>query len=125
MRYLGIDYGKKRIGLSISDEDGKIAFPHKVLYNRSSVWEEILSVVKKEKITKIIIGFPVPFSGKENPQTKEIRSFSKELEHKIKLPIEFQNEILTTKAAKEGSSKETLDASAAALILQDYLDKSH
>lgn len=125
MKFLGIDYGQKRIGLAISDDEGKIAFPYKVVYNKSGVLDEILSVLKKEKITKIIIGLPVPFSGKENKQTEEVKIFAKKLEQKIKLPVEFQNEILTTKSAKAGSSKEILDASAAAVILQSYLDKPH
>ncbi|MDP3710419.1 MAG: Holliday junction resolvase RuvX [bacterium] len=123
MKLLGIDYGSKNIGLALSDEDSKIAFPYGVVYNKSGVLDEIISVVRKEKISKIILGLPVPFAGRENKQTQEVRDFAKKLEQKIKLPVEFQNEILTTKSAKAGSTKETIDSSAAAIILQSYLDK--
>lgn len=125
MRYLGLDYGSKNIGLAISDEKGRIAFPYKVIYNNSKVFAEIKFIIKKEKVTKIIIGLPVPFSGKENLQTEEVKIFAKKLEQKIKMPIEFGNEILTTKSAKVGSTKETVDSSAAAIILQSYLDKKN
>ena len=125
MKLLGIDYGSKNIGLALSGEDSKIAFPYRVIYNKSGVLVEITAIIKKEKISKIILGLPIPFSGKENLQTEKVKIFAKKLEQKIKLPVEFQNEILTTKSAKTGSTKETIDSSAAAIILQSYLDKSH
>lgn len=123
MRFLGLDYGKKRIGIALSDEEGKIAFPHKVFYNKDRVLMQIKSLAEKEKIFKIIIGLPTPFAGGDNLQTLEVKNFANKLKEKIKLPVDFENEILTSKLAHRGSTKEKIDASAAAIILQSYLDK--
>ena len=121
MRFLGIDYGEKRIGLAISDEDGKIAFPYGVVGSFS----KIISLAKKEKINKIIIGLPISFSGQESAQALKIRRFAEALQKKVKLPIEFENEVLTTKIASYGSKRDKIDASSAAIILQSYLDKNN
>ena len=126
MRHLGIDYGAKRIGIAVSDQGGKIAFPKKVIFNRGNkrVMEEIGALLKEESISKIIIGLPISLDGSESEQTKEVRKFSGDLSKRTALNIEFENEMLTTRMAKQaGVSKEHLDESSAALILQSYLDK--
>ena len=127
MRYLGIDYGGKRIGLAISDEEGKMAFPHGLILNRGArpAIKEITSLVRKEKIAKIIIGLPVGLSGQETTQTKNTRAFFRKLKERVGIPLEFENEMLTTRIAEQtGTGKEYRDKAAAALILQSYLDKS-
>lgn len=121
MRYLGIDYGEKRIGLAFSDSGGKIAIPYSVVGSFGGV----VLAVKKENIGKIVIGLPIGFSGKDTDQTKTIRKFAEALKKKVKLPVEFENEFLTTKIASQFSSKNKVDASAAAIILQSYLDKQN
>jgi len=126
MRYLGIDYGHKRIGIALSDEEGWIAFPMAqfsgVVFLR--VVREIQKVVKKEKIGKIIIGLPITFGGKESLQARETREFGQKLHNLVQLPIEYENEILSTKMAERGgTAKQKIDSSAAAIILQSYLDK--
>ena len=128
MRYLGIDYGGKRIGLAISDEEGKMAFPHGLILNRGArpAIKEITSLVRKEKIAKIIIGLPVGLSGQETAQTKSTRAFLKKLKHKIDLPVDGENEMLTTRMVeREGINKGHMDEAAAALILQSYLDRQN
>lgn len=119
MRYLGIDYGEKRIGLALSDEGGKIAMPYGVV----NYFNKILSILKKEKVGKIVIGLPVGFSGQESAQTLETKKFAEALGKKVKLPIELENEVLSTKIASRFSAKDKIDASSAAVILQSYLDK--
>ena len=125
MKYLGIDYGQKRIGVAISDEDGKIAFPKETIENIDE--EESISKLQKlaerEKIEKIVVGLPVSFSGEKNPQSEKVQIFAEKLFEIAKFPVEFENEILTTKLAAKGSTKKNIDASSAALILQSYLDK--
>lgn len=121
MRYLGIDYGEKRIGLALSDEGGKIAMPYGVV----NYFNKILSILKKEKVGKIVIGLPVGFSGQESAQTLETKKFAEALGKKVKLPIELENEVLSTKIASRFSAKDKIDASSAAVILQSYLDKQH
>lgn len=126
MRYLGIDYGKKRIGLALSDPEGRIGFPFAELqvFNFRLTAKEIKKIIRQEKIVKVIIGLPRSFQGQETEQTREVSAFANKLKKEIFIPIEFENEMLTTKiAAKNGVKKEHLDASSAAIILQSYLDK--
>ena len=127
MRYLGIDYGDARIGIALSDPDGTIAFPQETIQNRgdNEVVRRISGFVKKEHIGHVILGLPISFDGGESEQTKKVRQFAIRLREKISIPLEFENEMLTTKIAKDGGvAKEHADASAAALMLQSYLDKT-
>lgn len=124
MRYLGIDYGNKRIGLALSDEDGVFAFPYLTIENTASALEEIRTVCEKEKVGKIVLGVPVPFSGGASLYTDEVRRWGETLFVSVGMPVAYENEILTTKMAiQEGIGKATADQSSAALTLQGYLDK--
>lgn len=124
MRYLGIDYGDKRIGLALSDEDGVFAFPYATIENTASAREEIRGVCEKERVEKIVLGIPIPLSGGASRYTDEVRRWSDTLSVFIDIPIAHHNEMLSTKmAAQEGAGEATIDQSAAALILQGYLDK--
>ena len=124
MRYLGIDYGDVRIGIALSDAEGKIAFPQKTILNNKSAIISLAKRAKQEGVATIVIGLPISFGGNETDQTKKVRAFAKMLAQKIAIPIEFENEILTTRMARDaGAKKKTIDASAAAIILQAYLDK--
>ena len=124
MRYLGVDYGEKRIGLALSDPEGRIAMPFKTVTNTKTALAEIAAIVKKEEAQKIVVGLPIPFSGGASEQTKAVKEFAEKLHDFVGVPVDFENELLTTKqAAREGVPKEHLDKAAAALILQSYLDK--
>lgn len=126
MRYLGIDYGKKRIGLAVSDETLAFAFPREILANQSTKQSvrAILQFAEQEHIGKIIIGLPLGSAGDDTEQTRNIRAFAALFARESHLPIEFENELLTSRLARAGSDKgKPVDASAAALILQSYLDK--
>ena len=123
-RYLGIDYGDVRIGVALSDAEGNIAFPQKTILNNKSAIISLAKRAKQEGVATIVIGLPISFGGNETDQTKKVRAFAKMLAQKIAIPIEFENEILTTRMARDaGAKKKTIDASAAAIILQAYLDK--
>src|SRR3989338_6281497 len=126
MRYLGIDYGHKRIGIALSDEGGRIAFPFSQIPAKSPAFivKEIKKIIKKEKIEKIIIGLPITFSGQDSLQTNAVREFGRYLGEMLQLPIEYENEVLSTKMAERGgTSKHNIDAASAAIILQSYLDR--
>lgn len=126
MRYLGIDYGKKRLGLALSDEEGNIAFPRSQLttYNLQLTIKMIRSIIEKDGVEKIIVGLPVTFGGKESAQTAEARAFGEKLAGAVQVPVEFENEMLTTKMAlKGGVAKSRVDAASAVILLQSYLDK--
>lgn len=123
MRYLGVDYGDKRIGLATSDDEGKIAFPKVTVPNDQEAVNKIKKIVFEEEIGKIIVGLPLGLQGSETSQTKKARVFADKLHRVVAVPLEFENELLTTRLAGKMSAKKNTDASAAALILQSYLDK--
>ena len=125
MRYLGIDYGAKRIGIAVSDDNGRMAFPIGVIMNRGMIaLKEIIGTVKKEHIGIVVVGVPVGLNGKETQQTKKIRLFVTVLTKKIQVPVEIENEMFTSRMAVDSGMKDShIDASSAALILQSYLDK--
>ena len=134
-RFLGIDYGEKRVGLAISDENAKLAFPLKILPNNKELFDLVHNICGEEGITEIVIGESFDFTGKENKIMESIKDFVKEL-LALNLPIHFEKEFMTTVEARGRVGKEKnnarktkkengkkVDASAAALILQRYLDK--
>lgn len=128
MRYLGIDYGEKRIGIAISDPGGRIAFPKKAIFNRGRgvVLAQLKTFLDEGKISVIIVGLPVGLDGKDTKTTKKVREFSDWLKDKLNILVELENEIFTTHMVEQaGVKKEHIDEAAAALILQSYLDKQN
>lgn len=119
MRYLGIDYGEKRIGLALSDPEGRIAFPHATVGRL----EDICAVIPQQEVGAIIIGLPLALDGADTDETRMVRAFAARLAELLPLPVVFENEMFTTKIAEAHSATEHADAAAAALILQSYLDK--
>lgn len=124
MRFLGIDYGAKRVGLAISDEYGKMAFPYAVLKSDENLVREIKKICEKEKIKKIILGLPFDLKNRSTHNTKPVLEFEKKLENTAKIPIILEKEFYTTKEAERTQGKiKNIDASAAALILKHYFDE--
>ncbi|MEK7596162.1 MAG: Holliday junction resolvase RuvX [Patescibacteria group bacterium] len=124
MRFLGIDYGKKRIGAAMSDKEGRMAFPYAVIENNAKKFSVIGKICENENISKIVVGLPKNLKGEETEMTKEIQKFGRRLRQKIGLKIIFQNEMFSTKEAVQiQGRRQEIDASAAALILDSYLKK--
>jgi len=112
-------------GIAVSDEGGIFAFPRAVLQNTGKIFDEIKKICVEEEIEKIIVGVPISFSGGQSAQAGKVFAFVKSLKSYIAIPIENENEIFSTKAALDmGASKEKIDQSAAAIILQSYLDRT-
>lgn len=122
-KYLGIDWGEKRIGLAIADEETCLALPLKTVSNL----RELLAVISEEEIDEIVIGSPKKMSGEEanNPQWL---NFVAELKSKCSKQINFLDERLSSLAADalsgEANEKAQRDEIAATIILQDYLDSN-
>lgn len=141
MRFLGIDYGTKRIGLAVSDGNNKLAFPKEIILNDLTTFDKIDEILRKENIAEIVIGESVDFSGKLNALSARIEVFILELQEKFGLPIHKQKEFLTSVEARKSPNEKAksnssqshskikqkksghIDSSAAALILQRYLDR--
>jgi len=124
MRYLGIDYGTKKVGLAISDENGRFAFPYQVAPTDKNLITQIQTICQKEGIGKIILGNSLNYQQTDNQIMGLVRDFAEQLMTVTNLPLEFENEVLSTAAANRdiGPDKQT-DARAAALILTSYLDR--
>ena len=123
MKYLGIDYGAKNVGLAVSDEAGSFSFPLKVLENTSDLVESIKYICEQNHIGEIVVGESRDFSQKENDIMKEITPFAQKLWENIGLPVRMHPEFLTSMEAERlQGHNEMHDASAAALILKSYLE---
>ncbi len=130
MRILGLDYGTKNIGVAVSDEGAGFAFPRGVLPNNDKILKALASLIHEEGISSIVLGDPG-----ENRINSEVRKFREDLEKHFGLEVFMEKEFMTSahvsqfggakpvarKTKKEVSAKR--DDSAAALILQRFLDR--
>lgn len=132
MRYLAIDYGRKRTGLAISDPTETIVSPLDVVKDQKELFAKVQQLVKTEKVNAIVLGLPLNMDGSTGPQAKLVKKFANLLKKHIDIPIYFQDERLSSFAAEEEiaeieiarkAKKEKLDAVAAAHILELFLEK--
>lgn len=123
-KFLGVDFGTKRVGLAVSDDDGYMAFPKTVLENEPALASKISAICREEGISAVVIGESLDYKGGDNPIMKKIAEFKAVLEKETGLPVYLEPEFLTSAEAGriQGEGK-FLDASAAAIILQSFLDK--
>ena len=121
MKYLGIDWGEKRIGLAIADSSAKLAVPFKVVENIN----DITQCIKEEGIDIVVVGKPIKMSG-DAKLSDEFIKFINLLKEKLDIRIEIIDERLSSKHADsligDKKTKAPRDAIAAMLILQSYLD---
>jgi len=129
-RYLGVDYGTKRVGLAISDGLGLTARPLEVV-PRDIVVERVRELDEEYKIKMVIVGLPTGLSGEEGVSAVGARTLGRELLAATGIPVDYLDERFTSKLAedvllqsgmKRRQRRETVDKVAAAIILQDYLD---
>jgi putative Holliday junction resolvase len=126
MRYLGIDYGTKRVGTALSDESNVFALPLKVVSNTKNLIEDVNTIICDHNVDVIVLGESKDFKGKDNIVMAKIRKFKEDIENRLGKPVIFEPEFLTSHQAQSIQGKHNLlDASAAALILQSYLDRIH
>jgi putative holliday junction resolvase len=135
---VGVDLGQKRIGLAISDPTGTLARPLKTIERRQSdadaaelLCATITALSNEEKVGRVIIGMPRRLDGADNDQTPRVQKMVAMLSERLTIPVVTQDERLSSREAEERLSlrerdwrkrKSKLDAAAAAVILQDYLD---
>jgi putative Holliday junction resolvase len=125
--YLGIDWGEKKIGLAIADEETKLAFAQEIIFNDYDVFNNLEKVINEHSIQKIIIGITQQETQTDN-QIK-IKAFAQELENRFELFIDFAEEMFSTREAQENLKSQNLkqidkkdDAESARILLQSYLD---
>ncbi len=130
---LAIDLGEKRIGLAISDSTRMIASRYDVIprKSRKEDFQRLADIVEQEAVTLVVMGLPITLSGEEGQRAAWVRDYAAELSERISCPLTFWDERYSTKQAeaslrargKRGKQlKDSVDAVAAAFILQEYLD---
>jgi putative Holliday junction resolvase len=124
MRIIGIDYGTKRVGIAVSDARGKFALPHTVIANTPLLIKEIEKVAIDNETKEIVMGESRDYNNLPNSILLESLELKKRLEG-LGFIIHLEPEFMTSMQAERFQGKTALtDASAAALILQSYLDKT-
>jgi len=137
-KYLSLDYGLKRIGVSVSDASKTYAFQRDYFINNEKFLSSLMDLIKSENIIKIIIGRPLRFNSEKTHITDDVDNFSKKLIKKLKnksieCEVIFFDERLTSSLAqfnlnasglskKKRKDKGNIDTISAQIILQDYLD---
>lgn len=138
MKYMGIDYGTKRIGIAVSDDGGTIAFPRVILGNSPRLFEEILDIIRTESIDGIVVGKSMDTHGERNAIMDDIDVFVEELEKLSGKKIHMEEERFTshflksfdfskniekkTSRNRKNKPAQAIDAQAAASILQRFLE---
>ena len=132
-RILGLDYGDRRIGLALSDPSKMIASPFKFIINTGDdeVLDSLKILIVEEDIEAIVVGLPIGMKGQETKQTTKVREFA-DLLSSLAIPISFEDERFSSVSAeksmiqqkiKTGHNKGMIDQRAAAILLQQYLDR--
>lgn len=136
---LGIDYGRRRIGLALSDPTGLLARPWKTIAGHTSIGRaadaleaEIARLrAEDDGLDAVVIGWPRRLSGEANDQTAAVEALAEALRHRVSVPVSLQDERLSSREAEQQlarrfkdwrTRKPLVDAMAAAVVLQDYLD---
>jgi putative Holliday junction resolvase len=133
MRWLGLDYGDRRIGVALSDELGWTAQGLEVIENRSEefVFERIAQLVIANEVTGIVLGLPKNMNGTIGEKGQTCQLFAEKLRERLNLPVRLWDERLTTVSAQRTlieadvsrkKRKQVIDKMAAAIILQNFLD---
>lgn len=130
-RILSIDYGKKRIGIALSDPLFTFAYSFKTLINDKNLWKNIAEIINEKKVVKVILGLPNKERNKE--LVEKISKFKNGIEKRFKLEVITWDEEYTSAIAQERiiesvtkrkkrRDKGLIDRNSAAVILQEYLD---
>lgn len=132
-RVLGVDYGERRLGFAVSDEDGIIAMPLCVVtvdHPRRAL-DEVQRQVREKQASRVIIGMPLNMNGSRGPAADAVEQFISRLRATVTIPVETWDERLSSKAAerilidanmRRAKRKTVIDQVAAQIILQSYLD---
>jgi putative Holliday junction resolvase len=136
MKMLGVDYGSRYVGIALSDDGGNIAFPHEVVDRRHAL-DTVVRLVTERQVKAVIVGESRDAQGHRNTIARAADEFAEALRLKLTIPVVFEQEGLTTWHARQQiplhrgtlsrprrtPGEDRVDASAAALILQRYLDR--
>jgi putative Holliday junction resolvase len=136
MRWLGLDLGEKRIGLAVSDEDARIAFPAGFMERKGRRRDlaALCALVRERRIGGAVVGLPLHMDGRRGPEAAAAEAFARELAAAAAIPVELLDERWTSVAAeralqetgrrvKQRRGRGEVDAIAATLLLSTHLDR--
>ncbi len=135
MRYLGLDLGTRTLGISMSDKTGLIARSYGVIRHQDEpeqLLKELTLIVQKEEVDALVLGYPKNMNNTIGPRAEATLAFQKQLESALHLPVYLMDERLSTKEAeavliqgnvRRENRKKVIDAVAAVIILQEFLNK--
>lgn len=135
MRYLGLDLGSRTLGMSLSDSSGSIASSYQIIRHHEEydqLVDEVGKVVREKQVEKIVLGFPKNMDNSIGEKGKLSLEFKKKLETQLNIEVVLEDERLTTRQAENllisndtsrKKRKKVIDALAATIILQSYLDR--
>jgi putative Holliday junction resolvase len=130
-RVLALDVGERRIGAAVSDPSGTLASPHSVIRRRSKAedFEAVDRLVKELGVQRVVVGLPLSLNGEMGPQARRVSRYARALAQALDVPVELYDESYSTLTAEELLSQNPskhrqvpIDAAAAAVILQEYLE---
>ena len=134
-RWLGIDWGGRRIGVALSDQEGRFAYGYCTIdTGRQDPVKELARICDDEDVRNIVVGLPLRSDNDQESETaKSVRAFAESLGARTRLPIHFEDERFTSFAAEQDlkasgwkpgkDAKALVDKAAAKVLLQDFLDK--
>ncbi len=134
-RVMGIDYGSARIGLSLSDPLRIIAQPFRTLANTGRFWEQLKAIVQEQRVHTFVVGMPLNLKGQKGKKAEEVEQFIERLKVETGCEVVVWDERFTSMIAQQtlrdmGTTKSQrrdkgrVDAMAAAVILQSFLDST-
>jgi putative Holliday junction resolvase len=130
-KLLGLDLGERRVGVAVSDDTGVIASPEQIIDLQRGSLAEVATIAAQHRVDGIVVGLPKSMRGEEGHQARETRAMAAEIEALVDVPIIFWDERLSSSIADRALSgsvksprdrRKQLDAIAAAVTLQSYLD---
>jgi putative Holliday junction resolvase len=133
LRLLALDVGERRVGVAVCDETGTLATPHSVIVRRSKTedFARVARLAKELGAEGVVVGLPLSLNGSVGPQARRVTRYARALAEAIDVPVLMHDETYSTVTADEllarsgRKGRVSIDAAAAAVILQDYLEERH
>ncbi len=126
---LSLDVGSTRIGVSVASFNARLARPLTTVLNDEKIFDRLLQIIEEEGVRLLVIGYPRGLAGQITEQTKIVESFGKQCQSRLHIPVVYQDESVTSitaeaelKQHRKSYPKERIDAIAATIILEDYLN---
>jgi putative Holliday junction resolvase len=127
---IALDVGERRVGVAVSDPTGLLATPHSIIQRRSKAedFAAVARLVDELAARRVVVGLPLTLDGDVGPQARRVARYARALAEALDVPVELHDERYSTVTAGEllaaggRRGRTPVDAAAAAVILQDYLD---